>query len=171
MGASAGDIKKLNSFQSQLGSAANSAGSTTAQAVYGAQIKAAQSTVNALEKTQKAIEKAMATITAGLEKAIKKALDVKGHASGGIIGAATGGARGGLTWVGEQGAELVRLPYGSTVYPAGQSRRMAAAAAAGEPTVLEIRSAGAAVDNWLLQMLRQAIRVRGGNVQLVLGRP
>jgi hypothetical protein len=53
------------------------------------------------------------------------------NAHGGIIGAAGGGARGGLTWVGEQGAELVRLPYGSSVIPHGQSMGMAAAAAGG----------------------------------------
>lgn len=52
------------------------------------------------------------------------------QAHGGITGvnagtAATGGARGDWTWVGEQGAELVKLPFGSTVYPAGQSKRMA----------------------------------------------
>lgn len=39
---------------------------------------------------------------------------------------ASGGISGGLHWVGEHGAELVRLPQGSTVYPAGQSQAMAA---------------------------------------------
>lgn len=169
MGASSGDIKTLNGLQSKLSSAATSAGSTTADAVYGAQIKAAQSTVTALTKTQTAIEKAMATITAGLEAAIKKGLGVGHHATGGIIGAATGGARGGLTWVGEQGAELVRLPYGSTVYPAGQSRAMAARGGAGQPVVIEFVSSGGTADKLLLQWLRKSIRVRGGNVQLALG--
>ena len=41
----------------------------------------------------------------------------KAQATGGIVGAASGGARGSLTWVGEQGPELVDLPYGSTVTP------------------------------------------------------
>lgn len=54
------------------------------------------------------------------------------RASGGNIGgegmqaAATGGVRGNMTLVGEQGPEIVRLPVGSTVFPAGQSRRMLA---------------------------------------------
>jgi hypothetical protein len=48
-----------------------------------------------------------------------------GLAHGGISGAAGGGPRGNLTWVGEQGPELVRLPFGSTVYPTGQSMNMA----------------------------------------------
>ena len=44
------------------------------------------------------------------------------NAHGGPIGhAATGGGRGGLTWVGEQGPELVNLPVGSFVNPAGAS--------------------------------------------------
>ncbi len=38
--------------------------------------------------------------------------------------AATGGIRSNMTLVGEEGPELVRLPYGSSVLPAGQSRRM-----------------------------------------------
>ena len=168
MGASAGDIKQINSMQKKLTAAATSAGTTAATAMYGAGIKAAQGMVDGLKKKQAAIEKVMVGIADSLVTAIKKGLGVHGKASGGIVGAASGGARGGLTWVGEQGAELVRLPYGSTVYPAGQSRGMAAGGRQ-EPIVLELRSGGAAVDNLLLQLLRKAIRVRGGNVQLVLG--
>jgi TP901 family phage tail tape measure protein len=94
-----------------------------------------------------------------------------GMAHGGIVGAAGGGPRSGLTWVGEQGPELVRLPYGSTVYPAGQSANMAAAAAHGGPAQvqLEINSGGARLDDLLLEILRKAVRIRGGNVQTVLG--
>lgn len=47
----------------------------------------------------------------------------RGKRSGGIANAATGGARGGLTWVGEAGPELVRLPSGSSVLSAGDSMR------------------------------------------------
>ncbi len=95
-----------------------------------------------------------------------------GHrASGGIVGAAGGGPRGSLTWVGEMGRELVRLPYGSTVIPHGQSEGMAARGRGGgrEPLVLELRSSGRDIDDMLLQILRRAVRVRGGEVQLVLG--
>lgn len=42
--------------------------------------------------------------------------------------------------------------------------------ASAAPTVLELRSSGSAVDDLLLELLRKAIRVRGGNVQVVLGR-
>lgn len=50
-------------------------------------------------------------------------------ANGGVMGAAVGGPQGGWAMVGEQGPELVRLPYGSTVMP--NSNTMAALAGAG----------------------------------------
>jgi hypothetical protein len=45
-----------------------------------------------------------------------------------------------------------------------------AAAGAGGVTVLEIRSSGSKIDNLILEVLRGAVRDRGGNVQVVLGR-
>lgn len=53
-----------------------------------------------------------------------------GGGGGGWFGLASGTehASGGWTWVGENGKELVRLPSGSKVSPAAESRRMAAAA-------------------------------------------
>jgi hypothetical protein len=65
-----------------------------------------------------------------------------GLAHGGITGAAGGGPRGGMTWVGEQGPELVRLPYGSTVYPAGQSAAMAQGGGGSVTVVVEDRTSG-----------------------------
>lgn len=45
--------------------------------------------------------------------------------SQGSVGHASGGGASGLTWVGENGRELVNLPPGSQVYSNGQSERMA----------------------------------------------
>lgn len=59
---------------------------------------------------------------------------VRGEAHGGIIGAAFGGVHGGLRMVGEAGRELVRLPYGSTVVPNGQTEAMLAGAGRGGNT-------------------------------------
>jgi hypothetical protein len=124
-----------------------------------------------------------------LEKAISRAIGKK--AAGGIVGAAAaGGMRGGLTWVGEHEPELLDLPVGSRVWSGPDSRRKAAApwesmlntprrpaagartvaAPAGrpEPVVIELRSSGSDVDEFLIKMLRRAINVRGGNVQVVL---
>jgi TP901 family phage tail tape measure protein len=96
------------------------------------------------------------------------------RAMGGIVGAAaSGGARGGMTWVGEHGPELVRLPPGSMVHSNPDSQRMAASAGGGggaQRIVLEIHSAGGSTADMLLELLRKSIRVRGGNVQVVLGR-
>lgn len=96
-----------------------------------------------------------------------------GFAHGGIIGAshaATGGARGGLVEVGEHGRELVRLPYGSQVIPNGKTEDMLSGRGGGGRSVLEIRGDGSRLADFLLELLRKAIRERGGNVQLVLGR-
>jgi len=93
-------------------------------------------------------------------------------AHGGIIGgAATGGPRGGLTWVGEQGPELVRLPGGSTVIPAGQSRTMAGPSGGGRGVgALQVEWVGGNAGDEFMSWLRKNIRIRGGDVQAVLGR-
>jgi TP901 family phage tail tape measure protein len=90
-------------------------------------------------------------------------------ATGGIVGrAAGGGPRSNTTLVGENGPELVDLAPGSTVHSAPDSERMLSGG--GTPrVVLEIKSSGSSMDDWLLQQLRKSIRVKGGNVQLVLG--
>lgn len=91
-------------------------------------------------------------------------------AHGGVIGAAGGGPRSRLTLVGEQGPELVDLAPGSRVRSNPDSKRIAdGMAGGGGPTVLEIRSSGSRVDDLILEILREAIRVKGGDVQLVLG--
>ena len=48
--------------------------------------------------------------------------------------------------------------------------KSAASGVATAPTVIEIRSDGGRMGELLLQVLREAIRVRGGDVQVVLGR-
>ncbi|MET8803599.1 phage tail tape measure protein [Streptomyces sp. NPDC004546] len=189
--ASASEVKTINATQAQIASAAGSAGKTTASAVYDAAIKAQTAVVDRLTRQQDKLEKAMASLAKSMEKLIQKALGHK--ATGGIVGmAASGGLRSSLTWVGEQGPELLDLPAGSRVWSNPDSRRMwaqaqtpwssmlttqrhahyAPAAPAGgarqEPIVLEIRSSGSHVDELLLQILRKAIRVRGGDVQFVL---
>lgn len=63
-----------------------------------------------------------------------------GRASGGIVGAASGMITSGMTWVGERGPELVRLPVGSQVIPSGTSMNMLAGTAhsSGGTQVLEV---------------------------------
>jgi TP901 family phage tail tape measure protein len=89
-----------------------------------------------------------------------------GFAHGGITGAAGGGPRGGYTMVGEYGPELVRLPYGSQVYSNAQTQGMLGGGGGGGQVQIELVATG---DDLLLRWLRNAIRIRGGNVQQVLG--
>ncbi len=91
-------------------------------------------------------------------------------ATGGVVGAATGGARGSWTMVGEQGRELVKLPYGSQVTPHGATENIMRAGGGGGGISIEIRSGGSRLDDLLVEILRKSIRSQGGNVQAVLGR-
>ncbi len=77
LGASAADIKKINDLQAQLTAAADSAGTTVADSMYGAGIKAAQGLVDGLTSQQAAIEATMMAIAKSMEAAIKKALGIK----------------------------------------------------------------------------------------------
>ncbi|MFE9880473.1 phage tail tape measure protein [Streptomyces sp. NPDC005784] len=193
--ASSSEVSSINSVQGQIEKAAGSAGKTTADTVYGAAIKAQTAVVKSLTKSQEKLTKSMDKLTKSMEKAIEKAF--KGKASGGIVGAAaSGGIRGGLTWVGEQGPELAQLPVGSRVWSNPDSRRMASgqlpwasmlntprrpagAAAAGAGgrqdvnVILEIRSSGGSsrYEEFLLNELRTMVRARGGNVQNILSPP
>lgn len=172
LGASSADIKEINALESQLKSAASSAGKTTADAFYGASLKAADVVVKGLQKQQDRLEAAMAKATASLERTLERALGVKGKAAGGIIGAASGGPRAGWTLVGEQGPELARLPYGSTVYPAGATRQMLGGGGGGGGQVIQVNLVldGKVVARQLIDPMAYVIRsINGGDVQGVLG--
>ncbi|MBM7083600.1 phage tail tape measure protein [Micromonospora humidisoli] len=70
--------------------------------------------------------------------------------------------RSGLAVVGERGPELLSLNRGAQVTPlTGRG---------GGVTVIELRSGGTALDDLLVEILRGAIKRRGGNVQVALGR-
>jgi hypothetical protein len=78
---------------------------------------------------------------------------------------AAGGAASGLTWVGEQGPELLRVPSGSQVYSAQDSMRMTAAAAqpAGGPMAVTFNFTGS-TDDPLARDIQKALRT--GQLQL-----
>jgi predicted nucleic acid-binding Zn-ribbon protein len=73
-------IAEINALQKQLEASANKAGTVTADAMYGAGIKAAEGLVKGLTAQQSAIEAAMMTIAKAMEKSIKKALGIKSPA-------------------------------------------------------------------------------------------
>ncbi len=126
LGASSGQLKGLNSLQSRITGAAGSAGKTTSDAVFGAQIKAQQAYVTTLTRSQDRLQKSMVSLAKSIERMIERAF---GKAAGGIVGgAAAGGVRSARTWVGEHGPELLDLPAGSRVWSNPDSRRMQAQA-------------------------------------------
>lgn len=97
-----------------------------------------------------------------------------GFAHGGVVGhAAEGGVKGNWITMNERGGELVSLPTGSKVYSHEDTGRYIQQAGGGgggsKRIVLELRSSGSDIDELILFILRHAIRVRGGDVQVVLG--
>ncbi|GHA64090.1 hypothetical protein GCM10010330_16140 [Streptomyces tendae] len=120
--ASRKDIAMMNLMQKQITIQAGLAGSITSDAVYGAEIKGQEQYVKALQSSVTSLGAKMDKLAAAMEKYIEMGLGMK--ATGGIIGAASGGARGSWTMVGEHEPELVRLPFGSRVYSGPDTRRM-----------------------------------------------
>jgi len=182
LGASSSEIASMNKFRAGIAKAAGSAGATTADAVFGAQIKAQQSTVTKLTKSQDNLTKSMESLAKSIERMIEKAF--KGKAAGGIVGAAaSGGLRSGLTWVGEQGPELVDLLPGTRVWSNPDSRRMqqqawasmlneprrrasrggvAPAGGSGEVLVVQVRIAEREFGELWVDTGRKEVRGRGG---------
>lgn len=92
------------------------------------------------------------------------------HGIGGRHGFASGGiSSGGWAEVGEYGRELVRLPSGSTVTPNGQAET-ALAGGGFSPAKIQLEWVGSNAGDELMVWLRKNIRIRGGDVQAVLGR-
>ncbi|WP_381562911.1 phage tail protein [Streptomyces eurythermus] len=190
--ASGSEVQTINQTQAQIEAAAGSAGKSAADAVYDKAIKQQERYVKSLEAQQKSLQKSMDKLAQAMEKAIEKAFGSgKGgkKAAGGIVGAAaSGGLRSSLTWVGEQGPELLDLPAGSRVWSNPDSRRKLAAAeapwasmltaprrapaagamgAGGQPqpqvVVLEIRAGDSSrYTEFLVSELRRAVKTRGG---------
>lgn len=80
-----------------------------------------------------------------------------GRAHGGIVGAASGMITSGMTWVGERGPELVRLPVGSQVIPHGTSMNMAAGTGHSERSTTEVAFVGN-VDSAFASAFQELIR-------------
>lgn len=95
------------------------------------------------------------------------------HAAGGPMGAGDahafeGGPRGGWTTMNEQGAERVNLPYGSMVYSAQDTQRMAMGAGQGGGRGdIVIRGDGTPIAEMLIRVLAAAVSARGGRPDLL----
>lgn len=170
LGASKADIKQINSLEKQLQAAGKAAGQTTADAMYGGGLRAADALVKGLEKSQTRIEKVMERAALSMAAALKGALSHK--ATGGVVGAAaTGGPRWGRTLVGEYGPEIADLPVGSRIHSAPDTQRMLSASGGGQvpPIEITLMIGDTALGTVMVDPLRRVIRDRGGNVQAVLG--
>ncbi|WP_406156986.1 hypothetical protein [Streptomyces canus] len=186
LGASSSEISSVNDLQKQITSAATSAGKVTSDAVYAAQIKAQDALVKKLGSQQDKLIKSMDKLAKSMERLVEKAFGKK--AAGGIVGAAaSGGVRGGLTWVGEHEPELLQLPVGSRVWSGPDSRRKAAESApwasmltaprrpapgyaqpaaagggSGQPLVIQLRIGEREFGEVWVDAGRKAVRDRGG---------
>jgi hypothetical protein len=164
--------------------------------VYGKAIAQQERVVKTLGAQQKSLMGAMSKLTTTMEKLIEGAFKTrKGKAAGGIVGAAaSGGIRSDLTWVGEQGPELLDLPSGSRVWSGPDSRRMAQGAWAsmlntprgsgaprsapvaaggggdGPPLVIQVRIGDREFGELWVDAGRKAVRSRG-SIQATLQPP
>lgn len=180
LGASSSEISSLNNLQSQISSAATAAGKVTADAVYASQIKTQEKLVKAWQTTVDKLRKSMENVAKSIEKSIERAFGKK--AAGGITGAASGGARGSWTLVGEHEPELVKLPFGSRVYSGPDTRRMqqqawasmlnvprrgpstavaTAPAAVSQPLVIQLKIGEREFGELWVDTGRNAVRARG----------
>lgn len=177
LGASGSEIASLNELRAEIVKSAGAAGATTADAMYGAAIKAQTTSVNKLQQSQDRLEKSMAELARAMEKTLAKAIGKK--AAGGIVGGS------GRTLVGEHGPELLDLAVGSRVWSNADSRRLMGEAAAPWASmlntprrssgvrgaaggaqevrvVLEIQGTGnSRYQDFLVNELQQAVRARG----------
>lgn len=95
---------------------------------------------------------------------------VGGKAAGGIQGAASGGPRSGLTWVGEHGPELMSVPPGSRVWSNPDSERMAAGSGSSSMMSVNLVLDGSVLARALIDPQRNLIRQSyQGNVQTAMG--
>lgn len=133
----------------------------------GAAVAAVQSVINRIRNF---VGKTVSIGVNFFKGAGSKIASALGFAHGGIVGAASGGARSALTLVGEQGPELVNLPPGAHVYSNPDSRRIASQGGGVTKVELVLRSGGSRMDDMLLEIIRKAVFARGGNAQTVLGR-
>lgn len=96
-----------------------------------------------------------------------------GFAKGGIVGAAVGGPRGSDVMVGEQGPEMVHLPFGSTVRTNSDTRRRLASQGAsggsGGPIQIFLSLGDKQFAELLVDPMRKVVSTRGG-VQATFGK-
>lgn len=89
------------------------------------------------------------------------------YRSGGIKGAATGGPQNGMTLVGEEGPELVRLPTGSMVYPRSNTNQMMSGGGGGQPVQIIFGSDGGDFPRAVVGLIATYVKANGGRPELL----
>ncbi|MFF6829648.1 phage tail tape measure protein [Streptomyces longwoodensis] len=171
--ASANQVKAINSEQAALVKAAGNAGVTAGTAMYGAGIQAAKGLVMGLQSQQKRIEQQMLAIAKSMSKSIKKALGIKSPSRVmALVGAYTAeglreGIESGRTAVNRSMASLVETPAPGE-WPTGvTARRPGRGRADGKPQFV-LRTDGTRAGRFLMEVMRSAVDVRGGDVQFAV---
>ncbi|MEV0115881.1 phage tail protein [Streptomyces sp. NPDC050844] len=178
MRASKSEIADMNKLQGQIAKSAKAAGTTAADAMYGAGIKAAEGLVKGLQKKQDAIEKQMMRIAKSMEKAIKRALGIRSpskvmeqigdHTAQGFAQGIHRNRNVRPAW-----ESMLNLPQGASAADRHTAVRTAAGQARdaweGRPVVVPISLGGAQLGTVFVDVVRKEVRIRGGSVQAVLG--
>ncbi|MFE2353479.1 phage tail tape measure protein [Streptomyces parvulus] len=167
-------IKAINAQQAALVKAAGSAGTTAGSAMYGAGIQAAQGLVKGLTAQKKTIENTMMRIAKGMSAAIRKALGIRSPSR--VMAAVGAYAAQGVTQgiesersaVNRSMSSLVETPAPSSAYAQSALGPGRGRSASAIPTVR--LTAGDAFGDMVFSTIRQRVGVRGGDVQLVLGK-
>lgn len=169
------EFAQVNSFQNQINKISGTIGNTAANK----EIPGSAAIAKHIASLEKAMDKMADKFADKIAAALLKASHHKGRTTHKRRSThhkrkATGGPAGGMTWVGEEGPELLNLPYGSSVTTAGASRRMAAASAAGQGGgVIRLEWVGGSGGDEFMTFLKKNIRAIAGNgpdsVQRALG--
>jgi hypothetical protein len=171
--ASANQVKAINSEQAALVKAAGNAGVTAGNAMYGAGIQAAKGLVMGLQSQQKRIEQQMLAIAKSMSKSIKKALGIKSPSRVmALVGAYTAeglreGIESGRTAVNRSMASLVETPAPGAWPTDITAHRPGRGRANGKPELV-LRSDGTRAGRFLMEVMRSAVDVRGGDVQFAV---
>lgn len=174
--ASGSDISRLNTVQGQIDKAATGLGQTSANALYDSGKKAGQGFLSGLLGQQGELEKAMTKLAASIAKTLKKELKIhspslvtkdlglrtsQGVAVGLVAGVpAVRGASALLASAAVPAPRPVMAPVGART----------GSAQGGGPMVIVLRIGDKDLGELIIDPLRKAVDVRGGNVQAAVGR-
>jgi hypothetical protein len=168
LGGGTAEIKKLNDLQKQITSAAGTAGKVTADAMYGAGIKAAEGLVKGLTSRQKVIEAGMMRIAKSMEKGIKHALKIKSPSQ--VMETIGGQTAEGFALgiqrnrsVQPAWASMLNVPRGGGPHASAPAGGAAASSGWGDrPLAITLQIGNGQLGEVIIDPVRKAVSTRGG---------